>query len=65
MLNIVINRVCNFETRMPVDSINHIPTTVDLLTRGKKLQVVVARHGGGHSGHDRLRLDVQIAGELI
>ena len=29
MLNIVIDRVCNFETRMPVDSINHIPTTVD------------------------------------
>jgi hypothetical protein len=29
MLNVVIIRVCNFETRMTVDCVNNIPTTVD------------------------------------
>jgi hypothetical protein len=29
MLNAVINRIRNSEIRMPADSINHVPTTVD------------------------------------
>jgi hypothetical protein len=40
VLNIVIDRVCNFEMRMPVDCINHVPTTVD--------SVGVTEAVGGH-----------------